>query len=72
MANLIRLQFLKRFQSVGRSQLRGSAGSQPVSIVVCSVLQGAEHGRESVNPAKMKLCPGFHKPLASKQAIVAL
>jgi len=73
MANLIRLQFLKRFQSVGRStQLRGSAGSQPVSIVVCTVLQGAEHGRESVNPAKMKLCPGFHKPLASKQAIVAL
>jgi len=39
-------------------QLRGSAGSQPVSIVVCSVPQGAERGRESVNPAKMKLCPG--------------
>jgi len=40
-------------------ELRGSAGSQPVSIVVYSVLQGAEHGRESVNPAKMKLCPSF-------------
>jgi len=36
--------------------MRGSAGSQPESIVVCSVPQGAEHGRESVNLAKMKLC----------------
>ena len=48
------------------------AGLQPVSIVVCSVPQGAEHGRESVNPAKMNLCPGFHNLLASKQTIVAL
>jgi len=52
--------------------LRGSAGSQPVSIVVCSVPQGAERGRESVNPAKMTLCPGFHNPYASKQTTVAL
>jgi len=35
--------------------VRGSAGSQLVSIVVCSVPQGAELGRESVNPAKMTL-----------------
>jgi len=35
-----------------------SAGSQPVSVVVCSFSQGAELGRESVNPAKMKLCLG--------------
>jgi len=34
--------------------LRGSAGLQPVFIVVCSVPQEAEHGRESVNPDKMK------------------
>jgi len=56
LANVIRLCFLKRLQSAGWStQLRGSAGSQPVSIVVCPVAQGAEHGRESANPAKMKL-----------------
>ena len=62
---------MKRLQSAGLStQLRGSAGSQPVSIVVCSVPQGAEHGRESVNPAKMKLCPGVHNPFASKQTTV--
>jgi len=52
--------------------LRGSAGSQQVSIVVCSVPQGAERGRESVNPAKMKLFPGFHNPYASKQTTIAL
>ena len=64
---------LKRLRSAGWStQLRGSAGSQPVSIVVCSVPQGAERGRESVNPAIMKLCPGFHNPFPSKQTIVAL
>jgi len=40
--------------------------------VVCSVPQGAEHGRESVNPPKMKLCPGFQHPFTSKQTIVAL
>jgi len=61
-ANLIRLYFLKRLQSAGWSiQSRGNAGSQPVSIVVCSVPQGAEHGRESVNAVKMKLFPGVTK-----------
>ena len=43
------------------------AGSPPVSIEVCPVPQGAEHGSERVNPAKMKLCPGFHNTFASKQ-----
>jgi len=43
-----------------------------VSIVVCSVPQGAEHGRESVNPAKMKLCSGFHNPFVSEQTTDAL
>jgi len=27
---------------------------------------------ESVNPAKMKLCPGFHNSFASKQTIVCV
>jgi len=50
---------LKRLQSTERStQLHGGAGSQPVSIVVFPVSQRAERGRESVNPAEMKLCPG--------------
>jgi len=35
--------------------------------VVCSVPQGAEHGRESINPAKMKHCLGFHNPFPSTQ-----
>ena len=48
------------------------ATAELVSIIVCSVPQGAEFGRESVNPAKMKLCLGFHNPFASKQTIVAL
>jgi len=43
-----------------------------VSIFVCSVPQGAELGRECLNPAKMKLCPGFHNPFASKQMTVTL
>jgi len=47
-----------------------SAGSQPVSIVVCPVPQGAEHDRERVNPAIMKLCPGFHNAFAFNQTIV--
>ena len=68
-ANLIMLYFLKRLQSAGCStQLRGSAGSQPPSIVVCSVPQEAEDGRESVNRTKMKLLNSF----ASKQTTVAL
>jgi len=40
--------------------------------VVGSVPQGAEHGRESVNPTKMILCPGLHNPFASKQTTVDL
>jgi len=52
--------------------LRGSAGSQPVSIVVCPVSKGAERGRESVNPAEMKLCPGVRNLFASKQTTIAL
>jgi len=40
--------------------------------MVCPVPQGAEHGRESVNPAEMKLFPGLHNPFASKQTTVAL
>ena len=64
---------MKRLHSAGRSiQLRRSADSQPMSIVACSVPQGAEHGRESVNPAKMKLCPDFHNPFAPKQTTIAL
>jgi len=35
----------------------------------CPVLQGAEHDRESVNPAKIKFCPGFHYSLAINQTI---
>jgi len=38
--------------------------------VVCPVPQEAERGRESVKPAKMKFCPGFHNPLASKKTLV--
>ena len=64
--NLIRLYFLKRLHSAGWSrQLRRSAGSQTLSIMVCPFLQGAEHDRESVDPTKMKLYPGFHNPFAS-------
>jgi len=40
--------------------------------VVCLAPQGAEHGKESVNPAYMKLVPGFHDRFASKQKTVAL
>jgi len=44
LANLMRLYCLKRLQSAGWStQLLGSAGSQPVSIVIYPVSQGAEH-----------------------------
>ena len=31
----------------------------------CSDPQGPGRGRESINPAKMKLCPGCHKHFAS-------
>jgi len=31
----------------------------------CSDPQGSGCGRESINPAKMKLCPGCHNPFAS-------
>ena len=31
----------------------------------CSDPQGPGRGRESINPAKMKLCPGCHNPFAS-------
>ena len=31
----------------------------------CSDPQGSWRGRESINPAKMKLCPGCHNPFAS-------
>ena len=66
------LPFSKWLQSAWWStQLRTSAGSQPVSIVVCPVPQGPEHGRESVNPAYMKPVPGFHNRFASKQTYVA-
>jgi len=40
--------------------------------VVSPVLQGPEHGRQNVNQAKMKHCPGFHKPFASTSTTVAL
>ena len=33
----------------------------------CSVPQGSRRGRESMNPAKMKLCPGCHNPFASNK-----
>ena len=33
----------------------------------CSDLQGSGRGRESINPAKMKLCPGCHNPFASSK-----
>ena len=33
----------------------------------CSDPQGPGRGRESINPAKMKLCPGCHNPLASSK-----
>jgi len=31
----------------------------------CSDPQGPARGRESINPAKMKLCPDCHNPFAS-------
>jgi len=43
-----------------------------VSIVVCSVPQGAKHDRENVSPAKMKLFLGFHNSFASKQTVVSV
>ena len=33
----------------------------------CSDPQGPALGRESMNPAKMKLCPGCHNPFASSK-----
>jgi len=33
----------------------------------CSDPQGPGHGRESINPAKMKLCPGCHNPFTSSK-----
>ena len=33
----------------------------------CSDPQGPARGRESINPAKMKLCPGCHNPFASSK-----
>ena len=33
----------------------------------CSDPQGPGRGRESINPAKMKLCPGCHNPFASSK-----
>ena len=33
----------------------------------CSDPQGPGHGRESINPAKMKLCPGCHNPFTSNK-----
>ena len=33
----------------------------------CSDPQGSGRGRESINPAKMKLCPGCHNPFASSK-----
>ena len=59
---------MKRLQSAGWSTLLcRSAMLQPASIVVCPILQRAEQGRESLNPAEMKLCPGFHNPFASSK-----
>jgi len=37
--------------------------------MIYPVPQGAEHDRESVTPAKMKLCPGFRNPIASKRTV---
>ena len=46
----------------------GGAGSQPVSLgwMGCSDPQGSGRGRESINPAKMKLSPGCHNPWMKK------
>jgi len=33
----------------------------------CSDPQGPGHGRESINPAEMKLCPGCHNPFTSSK-----
>ena len=33
----------------------------------CSDPQGSGRGRESINPSKMKLCPGCHNPFASSK-----
>ena len=33
----------------------------------CSDPQGSGRGRESINPVKMKLCPGCHNPFASSK-----
>ena len=35
--------------------------------MACSDPQGSGHGRESINPAKMKLCLGCHNPFASSK-----
>jgi len=52
----------------------GSAGSQPVSLGGSGAQdpQRSERGRESVNPAKMKLCPGCHNPFTSSKLFVSL
>jgi len=36
----------------------------------CPIPQGAEDDRQSVNPAKMKLCSVFYNPFQSKQTIL--
>jgi len=33
----------------------------------CLDPQGSGRGRESINPAKMKLCPGCHNPFESSK-----
>jgi len=45
----------------------GSAGTQPVSLggTGAQIRKDLGRGRESINPAEMKLCPGCHNPFAS-------
>jgi len=47
----------------------GGAGSQTglSRWMDCSDPQRTGRGRESINPAKMKLCPGCHNPFASSK-----
>ena len=51
------------------TQLRRGVLGRNRSLSVDGLLrpQGPGHGRESINPAKMKLCPGCHNPFASSK-----
>ena len=53
--------------------VQGVLGRNPAGLsrwMGCSDPQGPGHGRESINPAKMKLCTGCHDPFASSKLYI--